>query len=137
MRTRPVLAVLPIALLVVTVASAAAAPKETKGEFTAAATPDPGTVAACEGVTPTSRHTVPFSVPAAGKMVVEISGFQGDWDLQLRGQDGSVLGESAGFLEEKEIVTVKFKKAQDVVIVACNYAGGPSAAGTFVYTPSK
>ncbi len=137
MRTRLVLAVLPIALIGVTDATSSAAPKPIKKTFTAAATPDPTATAtsACHGLTPSSRFTVPFKVPAAGKLVVDLSGFQGDWDLIVESKGGSTLGESAGFVEAtKETVSLKFKKATEVVIVACNFAGGPTASGAYTFT---
>jgi hypothetical protein len=140
MRTRLVLAVLPIALLGVTVATSSAAPKETKGEFTAAATPDPTATAsdACQGVIPSGRFEVPFKAPAAGKFKVELTGFQGDWDLTVEDAKGNVIGSSAGFVEATtETVQIKLKKAAELTIVACNFAGGPAASGSYVYTPNK
>lgn len=138
MRTRLVLAVLPIALIGVTAATSSAAPKPpVKKTFTAAATPDPTATAtsACHGLTPSSRFTVPFKVPAAGKLVVDLTGFQGDWDLIVENKGGTTLGESAGFVEAtKESVALKFKKPTDVVIVACNFAGGPAASGAYTFT---
>lgn len=138
MRTRLVLAALPVALLGVTAAGALAAPKEMKGTFDAAATPDPTPTAGevCQGLTPSGRFEVPLKIPAAGKLQVDIS-FTGDWDLTLEDKSGNILAESAAFEAPTETVAVKFKKATEIVIVACNFAGGPTAAGKYVYTPSK
>ena len=141
MRNRLVLAVLPVALLGVTAAGALAAPKETKGSFDAAASPDPtptGTGEVCQGITPSGRFEVPLKIPAPGKLKVDLTGFQGDWDLTVEDKTGAILSESAGFVEATtETVAVKFKKKTEVTIVACNFAGGPTAKGSFVFTPTK
>lgn len=142
MRTRLVLAVLPIALVGVTAASSLAAPKEMKGTFDAAASPDPTPTApgreVCQGLNPSSRFEVPLKVPAAGKLKVDLTGFLGDWDLTLESKSGAVMAQSAEFVEATtETIQVKFKKASEVVIVACNFAGGPTAKGSFVFKPNK
>lgn len=140
MRPRLVLAVLPLALVGVTAASSMAAPKQTKGTFDAAATPDPTPTAGevCQGLTPTGRFEVPLKIPAAGKLKVELTGFEGDWDLTLEDAKGKVLASSAGFVEATtETYQVKFKKPATVTIVACNFLGGPTAAGSYVFTPNK
>lgn len=140
MRTRLVLAVLPVALLGVTAAGALAAPKEMKGSFDAAASPDPtaaaGTV--CQGLNPAGRFEVPLKLPAAGKIKVDLTGFQGDWDLTIEDKTGGVVASSAGFVEATtETVSLKIKKASEITIVACNFTGGPTAKGAYVFTPTK
>ena len=140
MRTRLVLAVLPVALIGVTAAGSFAAPKPTKGSFDASASPDPTPVAGevCQGRTPSGRFEVPLKIPAAGKLKVDLTGFQGDWDLTVEGKGSAILAQSAGFVEATtETVTVKFKKKTDITIVACNFAGGPTAKGSYVFTPVK
>ena len=140
MRTRLVLAVLPIALVGVTAASSLAAPKEMKGSFDAAASPDPTATAGeiCQGLSPSSRFEVPLKLASAGKLKVELTGFLGDWDLTVEDKKGSVLTSSAGFVEATtESVLLKVKKPAEVVIVACNFSGGPTAKGSFVFTPTK
>lgn len=139
MRTRLVLAVLPVALIGVTAATSMAAPKEMKGTFSAAGSPDPSATVSevCQGVSPASRFEVPLKVPAAGKLAVELTGYVGDWDLTLENKSGAILAQSAGFEVPVESFSVKFKKAAEVVIVACNFAGGPTAKGSFVFTPNK
>ena len=138
MRTRLVLAVLPVALLGATAATSVAAPKEMKGSFDAAATPDPTATAGevCQGLNPSGRFEVPLKIPAAGKLKVDLA-FTGDWDLTLETKTGSILAESAAFEAPTETISVKFKKATEVVIVACNFAGGPTAKGSYVFTPTK
>ena len=138
MRTRLVLAGRPVALLGVTAAGALAAPPQTKGSFDAAGLPDPTATAGevCQGLSPASRFEVPLKVPAAGKLQVDIA-FTGDWDLNIETKTGSILASSAAFESPTETVSLKFKKATEIVIVACNFAGGPTAAGKYVFTPTK
>lgn len=138
MRTRLVLAVLPVALIGVTAAGALAAPKEMKGSFDAAAAPDPTATAGevCQGLNPSGRFEVPLKVPGAGKLKVDLA-FTGDWDLTLEDKKGNILAESAAFEAPTETISVKFKKAAEVVIVACNFAGGPTAKGQYLFTPTK
>ena len=143
MRSRLVLAVLPVALVGVVAlpswAESKAGAKPVKGTFAANGLPDPSADAfeTCQGLSPASRFEVPFSVPAAGKLNVELAGYTGDWDLALEDEAGTALATSAGFDVPKESIQVKLKKATKVVIVACNFVGGPSAAGSFTYTPAK
>ena len=141
MRTRLVLAALPVTLIgVVAATPGAAAPKETKGTFKAAASPDPtptlGEV--CQGLTPSGRFEVPLKIAKPSKFTVEIKNFQGDWDLSVESKDGAVLGSSAGFVEATtETVSLKFKKATEIVVVACNFAGSATADGSYKITPSR
>lgn len=141
MRTRLVLAVVPVALLGVTVATSAAAPKETKKSYTAAAAPDPAVNvdgACSEGLPGMGDHVEPFKVPAPGKLVVKMTGFQGDWDLCLFDAKGQNVAASAGFVEATtETISVKLKKAGPVTIVAQNLTGGPTAQVSYVFTPNK
>lgn len=141
MRTRLVLAVLPVALIgVVAATPGTAAPKETTGKFTAAASPDPTAVAGevCQGLNPSSRFEVPLKIAKPSKFTVEISGYSGDWDLTVESKTGAILGQSAGFVEAtEETVSLKFKKPTEIVIVACNFTGGPTASGTYRITQNK
>jgi hypothetical protein len=140
MRTRLVLAVLPVALLGVTVASSSAAPKPIEKSYTASASPDPSPneSGACTDGLPGGEHVEPFKVPAAGKLVVEMTGFQGDWDLCIRDAKGNTLGSSTGFIEATtEIASVKFKKPAEVTIVAQNLMGTLTAEVSYVFTFNK
>lgn len=138
MRTRLVLAVLPVALIGVTAATSMAAPKEVKGTFDASALPDPTPTLneVCKGVSPAGRFELPMKISGAGKLTVDIA-FTGDWDLTVEDSKGNILAESAAFEAPTEQVTVRFKRAAQVTIVACNFAGGPTARGKFVFTPAK
>lgn len=141
MRTRLVLTVLPLALVgVVAATPGTAAPKETTGKFTAAGSPDPSATAGevCQGLNPASRFEVPLKITSPSKFTVEISGYAGDWDLTVESKTGAILGSSAGFVEAtKETITLKIKKATEIVVVACNFSGGPTANGTYKITPNK
>lgn len=140
MRTRLVLAVLPVALLGVAVApSSAAGPKPMKGEYTASA-PVPG-APDCDGTAPGSTHTESIKVPAAGRFTAELGGFLGDWDFYLKANGGvlssSTSGGIGGAEDSKEIVTAKIKKAGTIDIVSCNWSGGPTGAVTWSFVPNK
>lgn len=139
MRKRLVLAVLPVALISVAAAPSLAAPKTTKGSYTAAASPDPtpnGT-GTCNSTIPAGQQKDELKLPAAGKLAVEMTGFQGDWDLCLY-VGGSLVSSSAGFIDAtKETVAYKAKKATTVVIGAANVGGGPTAQVAWTFTTAK
>jgi len=141
MRTRLVLATLPIALVgVVAATPGAAAPKETSKSYTAAASPDPTPNAegGCSRGIPGGEHIEPFKAPVAGKITVEMTAFSGDWDLCLFDKSGKLLGSSTGFIEAtKEVVSLKLKKPTEIEIVAQNLIGSPTAAVKYVFTPNR
>lgn len=133
-----------VAVVGVVAPTASAAPKAkpkpiTKTYTATAPTPDPTNFAGmgysvCAQNVPQSFHDEPFKVPAAGTLKVELTGYLGDWDLLL--MDGareeiafSGLTEVQG---QAEVVQVKFKKATQTHIIACNWAGAPT--GTVKYT---
>jgi hypothetical protein len=148
MRTRTVLA----ASLAVTLAAGAFSPalagpkpKPVSKSYTATAfPPDPShtaiTTGICNTTNPTSQHNEPFTVPFVGVLVVDLKGFQGDWDLAL--YNGSQLvAQSAQDLtadpQTPEKITIKLKKVgQKLSIRACNFAGGPTATVSYVHTPA-
>lgn len=139
MRTRLVLAALPVALVSVAVAPSLAAPKPIEKSYTATANPDPSPNAdgACARSLVGGEHIEPFKAPAAGKLVVQMSGFQGDWDLCVFDKSGKLLGSSAGFEVTTETVSLKLKKATELQIVAQNLMGTPTAAVKYVFTFNK
>jgi hypothetical protein len=147
MRTRTALAAsLAVVLAAGSLAPALAAPakKPVTKEYTATAfPPDPSHITGrgiCNTVNPAAQHNEPFTVPFVGTLVVDLSGFQGDWDLAL--YNGSQLvASSAQQLEEPidkpEKMTVKLKKVgQKLSIRACNFSGGPTAKVKYVHTPA-
>ena len=139
MRTRLVLAVLPIALVGVVAAPSSAAPKTTKGSYQASAIPDvtPNGTGPCNSTLPGGQHFQELKLPAAGKLQVDMTGFSGDWDLCLY-VAGSLVSSSTGFVEAtKETVAFKAKKATTVRIGAANVGGGPTAQVAWMFTPLK
>lgn len=139
MRTRLVLAVLPVALIGIVAAPSSAAPKTTKGSYTAAAIPDPSPngTGTCNSTLPGGQQKDELKLPAAGKLTVNMSAFEGDWDLCLYVGD-NLVASSAGFIEAtKETVAYKAKKATTVTIGAANVGGGPTAAVDWTFTTLK
>ena len=134
---------------------AEAAPKTIEKSFSATipvplagATSDPTAPVACAGAVapfPMSSHVESFSAPAAGTLKVEVTGFVGDWDIALdsngkriaEGDNASVTptNMSTGSIVEK--LTYKVKKAGDLDIIVCNFAGGPNGTGKYVFTFAK
>ena len=140
-------AVLALAVLAVGTAvapGALAAPKPVSKTYTATAPmPDPSNFAGqgysvCAQNVPQSFHLEEFKVPAAGTVKVVLTGFQGDWDLLLMDGKGNEMA-YGGAIEPgaPEIAQVKFKKAGEVQIVACNWAGGPTGEVTYTFTPKS
>jgi hypothetical protein len=132
-----------LAVGAISASPALAAPKKkpiTKTYDVAAPLPDPSNYgmqgySVCAQNVPGSFDKTAFQVPAAGTLSVVLSGFQGDWDLLLLDGDDEELstGGSSG-LGGTETTEVRFKKAQKVSIVACNWAGSPNASVKYVFT---
>ena len=148
MRARTALCVsLTVVVAAGALSPAVAGPKPkpvTKSYVATAFPPDPSHIALTEGIcnttNPTSQHNEPFTVPFPGTLKIDMTGFQGDWDLALYA-GGSVLASSAQGLTDPinrpESITVKLKKkGQKLQIRACNFAGGPTANVTYVHTAS-
>ena len=140
-----------VALLV---APALAAPKPITKSF-AVSIPVPGgaisnptatTACAAAVEAPSSVHREAFKAPGAGVLKVEVTGFVGDWDVALddgkakrlaEGDNASVTPTSMSTGSIVEKLTYKVKKAGDLVIVVCNFAGGPTGTGKYTFTPAK
>ncbi len=148
MRTRTaVCASLTVVVAAGALSPAVAGPKPkpvTKSYVATAFPPDPSHVALTEGIcnttNPTSQHNEPFTVPFPGTLKIDMTGFQGDWDLAVYAA-GSVVASSAQGLTDPinrpESITVKLKKkGQKLQIRACNFAGGPTANVKYVHTAS-
>jgi hypothetical protein len=131
-----------VAVVGVVAPSATAAPKPkpiTKTYTATAGAPDPTNFAmmgysVCAQNVPGSFDDETFKVPAAGTLKVELTGYVGDWDLLLMDGAREELANS-GLTDVQgapEVVSVKFKKATETHIIACNWAGGPT--GTVKYT---
>ena len=92
-----------------------------------------------EGTEDVSKHTETFTLPSAGTLVLELTGYTLDWDLILLDAKGKLITESAGdeAVTKEKITWKKGKKGQAVQIVACNWTGGPTAQGKITFTPAK
>ena len=101
-----------------------------------------------EGVSTTTKT---ITTKGAGMLVVDLTGFAGDWDITVLDADGEVLGVGAGTTTGGEVPVVgggngslgadnteklelKLKKAATLKIGVCNYAGGPSANAKYTFT---
>ena len=129
-----------LAAATVTAPAALAAPKPITKTYTATApVPDPTNVAGgytvCAQNVPQSFHIEEFKVPGPGSLKVELTGYQGDWDLLLMDAKDQEIG-SGGAIEPgvPEVAQLKLKKAGVVKIVACNWSGGPTGQVTYTFT---
>ena len=121
-------------------APAGAAPKPkpiTKTYEVGPLLPDPTPILGdvCTPTIEQARHAEPFKVPAAGRLKVTIE-FTGDWALGMRDKKkGTQIASSDGSTPETpESMDVKFKRATEVFIDACNFAGAPTATVTYTFT---
>ena len=145
MRTRTALAASLILVAAVgSVAPAMAGPKSVTKSYTATAFPPSPTnvqLGVCNGDVPGSNFDETFKAPFKGKLQVDLSGFQGDWDMALV-QDGANSAESAQDATAdpqtpEHIEGYKLKKGEEVIIRTCNFAGGPTANVEVLATPKK
>ena len=125
----------------------AAPPKPITGKHDATApVPDPTPVSGqtggnCSPTLAQAKHEAPVNLPSAGTFQVDLKGFQGDWALAVLNSKGQKLGDSdqgtGEPLDRPEKVKIKVKAKGKYVIRACNFAGGPTAKVTWIFTPSK
>jgi len=145
MRTTPVLVAAAALIAAGSALPATAAPRKpiTKTYTATAPVPDPTNYAemsysVCAQAVPQSAHVEVFKAPAAGKLKVELSGFVGDWDLLILDSKGAEVATSGGTQPvdpPTEQATVKVKKAAATYkIIACNWAGGPTATVKYTFT---
>ena len=84
------------------------------------------------------KTTVSFKTPGKGKLSVGLHDFEGDWDLYVLDSKGAMIGVSeASQLQgagPEENLTVSLAARKTYKIVACNFAGGPTASGHYRYT---
>ena len=92
-----------------------------------------GTDSHCAGLLP-REEPYAFKAPAAGTLKVSISGFTGEWALDLRNDKGAVLAETDVLAPEQESLTVKLRKGGVVNIAPCNLAGTPEALISLLFT---
>jgi uncharacterized membrane protein len=140
MRTTAAVALALVAVGAASMSPAVGAPKKITKSYTATApAPDPtnagGGYTVCAQNVPMSYQADAFKVPAAGSLSIEVTGYQGDWDALLMDSDKSEIGASgSGGVGGPEVIEVRFKKAQTVTIVACNWSGGPTANVKYTFT---
>jgi hypothetical protein len=141
--SRRTLALLVVATVAATAAPGLAAPKPkpiTQEVPFTDATPDysgwaVGPDSHCAGLLPREAPHE-FQVPAAGSLKVSISGFTGEWALDLRDAKGNVLAETDVLAPEQETLTIKLRRPGVVNIAPCNLAGTPEALISLVFTYS-
>ena len=84
-----------------------------------------------EGVDNVSRATKAVTVGGAGDMTVPLSGFLGDWVVEIFDAKGRVLayGAELSLTGEERVAKWKKKRAgkENVVVAVCNYGGTPRA----------
>ena len=86
------------------------------------------------------KTTVPFTTPGKGIMTVKISAFEGDWDLYLLEGDNVIAASDTSQLQgaaASEQIMINLGAKKKVSIVACNWAGGPTASGSYTYKYKK
>ena len=92
-----------------------------------------------DGVEGLTKNTRPVTLPDRGVLEVELSGFLGDWVLELFDAKGRMLAQAA-VLDPTNLAPVRkvtYKKAtpgQEVRIAVCNVEGGPSGSVTYTFT---
>lgn len=91
-----------------------------------------------EGV---SIHTETLKTTGAGTLKIMVTGFAGDWDISLFDGNHDLIavgdGTSTGTSPSAagtDILELPFKKAGSYIISTCNFAGSPSAKGSYTYT---
>lgn len=91
-----------------------------------------------EGISTTTK-TIKTKGP--GTLTVDVTKFDGDWDITVMNDKGDVLGSGAGTTTPTALTTtgnveklvVKTKKAMTLQIAVCNFLGGPTAHGKYVF----
>lgn len=148
MRARTALATSLAAVVAVgSLAPAVAAPTKPapiKKTYTATApTPDPTPISGrtggnCSPMLPGAKHEAPFAIPYAGTLKVDLNGFQGDWALAILDAKGAKIADhdngATEPIDTPSQITIKLKKKTTITVRACNFAGGPTATVTILYT---
>lgn len=119
----------------------AAAPenKPFKGEYDAAGAPVGPYFTTDDCMADTQPVSATLEIPGEGRLKVEMTEFVGDWDIWLNTEDemyyaGSYDSQTAAG-DGIEAFTAIFKEAQSIVLIACNYTGGPTAHVEYRYEP--
>ena len=115
--------------------------KTKKGSFTAVAVPYPVTGDVSEGgclggIEGVNKKSVAFKPPANGVLSAKLILFELDWDFFITDAAGNPLATSDSFNPTDgpgEAVSASVAKGKTVYIVACNWAGGPTARADWVF----
>jgi hypothetical protein len=128
---KPVVILTVLALAMASLMGPAAAAKKKSGSFAAEALPFPHPDGCNAGVDGVHLVNEPFKAPFNGLLTVTMSGFDGDWDLFLNDADGNmIMGATESQLQgaaPTEEVVYPLKKGTEVVMMPCNWVGGPGA----------
>lgn len=92
-----------------------------------------------DGVEGMTKNTRAVTLPDRGVLDVELSGFLGDWVLELFDAKGRMLGQAAVLdpTDTAPVRKVTYKKGtpgQEVRIAVCNVNGGPRAKVAYTFT---
>jgi hypothetical protein len=92
-----------------------------------------------EGVEGVSRATRDVTLPGRGTLVAELTGFHGDWVLEVYDAKGRMVGQgysplSPGSTGRAKVTVKKGLKGQKLSIAACNFTGGPNATAKYTFT---
>jgi len=111
--------------------------------------PDPRLFNCSEGTEGESKESHSFSRIVAGTLSVTMTDFTGDWDIYLYDKRGIIIGESSTGQPiddessvdqptnpQVESFSTLLRANQIVTIVACNWAGGPTATVSFTFRRS-
>lgn len=150
---------IPVALSLVVAAGALAPalaappkPKPISEEYSLEHAPIPLPLVGIDGVDGTNSCTDPawegistttktIKTTGAGSLVVDVTDFDGDWDITVMDDKGNVLGVGSGTATPTALATpgdekavIKTKKAMTLNIAVCNFFGGPTANAKYVFT---
>lgn len=138
---KPVVILTVLALVMASLMGPAAAAKKKSGSFSAQALPFPGPDGCNTGVEGVHLVNEPFTAPFNGILTVTMVEFDGDWDLFLNDADGNMImsateSQLEGAPPTEEIV-YPLKKRTEVVMMPCNWVGGPSATVDWEFVSLK
>lgn len=90
----------------------------------------------CSGRLP-QEAPISVKVPGPGSLEVTLSGFQGDWSLQIKNSKGEIEAGVDVNPPDAESTAVFFKKAGTWLVLPCNMTGTPEAKVQIKYTYRK
>ena len=94
-----------------------------------------------EGYDDLTRSATKMTLPSPGELEVDVSGFVGDWVLEIFDAKGRVLATGANFDLVVGERSAKYRKkraaAETVTIVVCNFGGTPHGTVGWTYVFSR